>query len=82
MPQGPLLNPALLEALRCPRTQQPLHLANEEEHTRWKPLDEAADDFLVVQDGSTAYPIEDGFPILLLERALHHAVETHTPRSD
>jgi uncharacterized protein YbaR (Trm112 family) len=61
---------ALLELLRCPRTQQTLRLANPEEHAHWSGLDASAEGFLVTKDGTIAYPIDDGFPILLLERAL------------
>ena len=36
-------------------------------------MDESAEEFLVSDDGAIAYPIVDGFPILLLERALERS---------
>ena len=64
----------VIALLRCPKTKQPLHLANPEEVEVWSALaDGAAEGFLVTEDGNTAYPIEDGYPILLLERAIDRA---------
>lgn len=64
------LSKELLEQLRCPKTQQQLTLSTEEELSSWKDLDSTADQFLVSADGEFAYPIVDGYPILLLDRAL------------
>ena len=61
-----------LALLRCPRTKQPLHVADADEFTRWTTLDQKAEGFLVTEDGSVAYPIDDGFPVILLERALEY----------
>ncbi|MGY8688811.1 MAG: Trm112 family protein [Verrucomicrobiales bacterium] len=64
------LTPQALAIQRCPKTKQALHVATDEESTTWKTLDEDAEGFLVTKDGAIAYPIDDGYPILLLERAL------------
>ena len=44
----------LLEAARCPRTGQKLHLS---------------DGRLITEDGKLAYRVEDGIPVLLAEEA-------------
>ncbi len=51
----------LISALRCPITGQALKLASSED------LDAEAfpEGALLTEDGSHAYPIRDGFPILL-----------------
>ncbi len=64
------VSPNVLALLKCPRTKQALHLATPEEQEKWQALDDSAEGFLVSEDGSIAYPIDEGFPILLLERAL------------
>jgi len=33
--------------------------------------------FLVTEDEAIAYPVEDGYPILLLDRALKHPDDGH-----
>ncbi len=63
------IEPALLALLRCPRSGQVLHPADAAERSHWSQVSEA-EDFLVTEDGQRAYPIEDGFPILLLDRLL------------
>lgn len=65
-----LLTPEALALLRCPRTKQSFHVAGAEELEEWKALDDSAEGFLVTEDGHISYPIEDGFPIILAERAL------------
>jgi len=51
----------LISALRCPVTGQSLKLVSSSDLDTEK-FPEGA---LVTEDGSHAYPIEDGFPILL-----------------
>ena len=64
------LTPRALAILRCPKTKQSLHVATDEAAVLWRALDQNAEGFLVTEDGAIAYPIDDGYPILLLERAL------------
>ncbi len=66
------LSPELLAQLRCPESRQPLALADEATLAR---LREAAGDAelegaLIREDGTRAYPIRDGFPILLIAEAI------------
>lgn len=48
------IDPQLLELLRCPLTGSRLR---------------AEGDFLVAEVGGLAYPIRDGFPVMLVEEA-------------
>ncbi len=48
------LDPALLEILRCPLTRSRLSQQG---------------DWLVAEEGGLAYPIRDGFPVMLVEEA-------------
>ena len=50
----PSIDPQLLEILRCPLTG-----------SRLRP----EGDFLVAEVGGLAYPIRDGFPVMLMEEA-------------
>jgi|GEM_PF-1169930 len=59
---------ALLTVLRCPRTGQPLREPAPGERERFSNPD--SDAILVTRDGKWAYPVEDGFPILLKDKAL------------
>lgn len=66
----PLTN-ELLKRLRCPENGQSLHLADAE--SLGKIQAQAGDDIdagLIREDGQRAYPIRDGFPILLLDAAI------------
>ena len=57
----------LLDLLRCPRTGQPLVVADASILARTNPpLTEA----LVCVDRSFAYPVLDGIPVLLAEEAI------------
>ena len=49
--------------LRCPVTGQPLHFGTEED-LGWFNLEEAEGAW-VTADGNRAYPVRDGFPILV-----------------
>lgn len=61
----------VIALLRCPETEQSLHLADHEELAYINAQGgEALKMAFVVEDGSRAYPVDDGFPILLLERAI------------
>lgn len=63
------VSPDILALLVCPVTGQSLRMATEEELTGWT----AAEPFegaLVTLDGSRAYPIREGFPVLVAGEAL------------
>ncbi|MCB1095351.1 MAG: Trm112 family protein [Verrucomicrobiae bacterium] len=66
------LSASILSILRCPETRQSLLLASAEqiaamqEALPGKNIAEA----LVREDKQCAYPIDDGFPVLLLDRQL------------
>ena len=64
------LSPQSLAQLRCPKTHQALHLATDDEVLVRQRLEPETTQFLATEDGSIAYPVDDGYPILLLERAL------------
>ncbi|CAN5423439.1 hypothetical protein BH23VER1_BH23VER1_30800 [soil metagenome] len=62
-----ILSPELLNALRCPQSQQPLRLATADELARFPGAPEAG---LIREDGRLLYPVRDGFPVLLVDDAL------------
>ena len=74
------LTTGLLSVLRCPETKQPLALATQEQLPDLnvslaksdEPPVEAA---LINEDTSVAYPIDDGYPVLLLSRQIRLATE-------
>lgn len=63
------LSPEVVALLACPVTSQPLHFALESE---WAKL--ASELFpegaFLTQDGRLAYPVRDGFPVLLAAEAV------------
>ena len=48
------IDPELLDLLRCPLTGSRLR---------------AEGDFLIAEEGGLAYPVRDGFPVMLVEEA-------------
>ena len=58
LPADAKVDPDLLERLRCPLTRSPLRLETRPDG-----------DFLVAEIGGLAYPIRDGFPVMLMEEA-------------
>jgi uncharacterized protein YbaR (Trm112 family) len=53
-PTSAQLDPSLLEVLRCPLTRSKLRLEG---------------DFLIAEVGGLAYPVREGFPVMLVEEA-------------
>lgn len=63
------LSEEILALLVCPVTKKPLRLAGESESLAWTspgPFEAV----LVTDDGSHAYPIRDGFPVIVAGEAL------------
>jgi len=58
-----------LALLVCPATRQPLRLATEDELALWT-AEEPFEGALVTLDGTRAYPVRDGFPVLVASEAL------------
>ena len=68
------LSDEILALLVCPETKQRLRLATKEELTTWTspvPFEGA----LVTVDGSRAYPIREGFPVIIASEKLHAACQ-------
>jgi uncharacterized protein YbaR (Trm112 family) len=66
------LSAEVVSLLVCPTTGQPLHLASATEIRDWthpEPFEAA----FVTADGSIAYPVRGGFPVLVAAEALHRA---------
>ncbi|HRQ87410.1 MAG TPA: Trm112 family protein [Bacteroidia bacterium] len=59
----------ILDLLVCPETRLPLRLASPEELRDWT-AEESFESALVTTDGSRAYPVRDGFPVLVAAEAL------------
>lgn len=63
------LSDDILAMLVCPETRQPLHRASGEELAGWT-SPEPFEGALVTADGARAYPVRDGFPVLVAAEAL------------
>ncbi len=59
----------VLAMLVCPETKQPLRLASEDEVSQWT-AETTFEGALVAGDGSRAYPIRDGFPVIVISEQL------------
>lgn len=59
----PNLSEDVLKLLRCPVSGQPLHQASEEELTGYS--GDFTEGGFVTEDEQRAYPIRDGFPMLV-----------------
>lgn len=62
----------MIAGLRCPETRQPLSLATDAQLARILVRSRRADleGALIREDELRAYPIEDGFPVLLIDEAI------------
>lgn len=63
------ISPEVLSMLVCPETGLALHLATTDELSHWThetPFEGA----LLSEDGSKAYPVRNGFPVLIKAEAL------------
>jgi uncharacterized protein YbaR (Trm112 family) len=83
-PMTPPIDPALLDLLRCPETQQTLSeapadlidainrriQAGQVVTRSGQTVSEPIDGGLLRQDGAVLYPVRDDIPILLVEEAL------------
>ena len=66
---------SLLGILRCPETRQPLFLASSDQIAGIQDAlpGEIITGALVREDKLAAYPIDDGYPVLLLDRQLRRS---------
>lgn len=63
------LSPEVTALLVCPVTMQPLHFAIESERAKL-PSEHFPEGAFLTQDGRLAYPVRDGFPVLLAAEAV------------
>jgi len=63
------LSGEILALLVCPVTKKPLRLAAESESLVWTAA-EPFEGVLITDDGLQAYPIRDGFPVIVAGEAL------------
>jgi uncharacterized protein YbaR (Trm112 family) len=63
------LSPEMTALLACPVTHQPLHFAMESEWAKL-PREHFPEGAFLTQDGRRAYPVRDGFPVLLPAEAV------------
>lgn len=61
-----------LARLVCPETRQPMRLATGRELAHWS-ADTPFEAALVTLDGTRAYPVRHGFPVVVAAEALRHA---------
>jgi len=80
----PTVSPDLVEILICPESQQPVHLASEEELARTNAgirdgslrnrggdaVENELSEALVREDGKVLYPVDDGIPVMLVEESI------------
>lgn len=69
------LSEELLAMLVCPQIGQALRVARPEELADWT-ADGGFEGALIREDGRVAYPIRDGFPVLVEAEALIRKVDT------
>ena len=79
-----MIDPELLDILRCPETHQKVRLADAElldrvnqavqggglKNRSGEAVDEVLDSGLVREDGEVLYPIRDDIPVMLVDEAL------------
>ena len=79
-----MIDPELLDILRCPETHQKVRLADAElldrvnqavqggrlNNRSGEAVDEVLDSGLVREDGEVLYPIRDDIPVMLVDEAL------------
>lgn len=63
------LSDEILALLVCPVTKKSLRLATEAEAAGWTAT-EPFEGVLITEDNSCAYPIRDGFPVIVASEAL------------
>ncbi len=63
------LSQEILALLVCPVTKKPLHLATAEEAADWTAT-EPFEGVLVTADAAHAYPIREGFPLVVASETL------------
>ena len=62
------LNSGMVSLLVCPRTEQPLRMASDDEREKLRSQrGDETEDYLIRADQAVAYPIYDGTPHLLVE---------------
>ncbi len=78
------VKPDLVEILVCPETKQPVHLASGDELAKINARiaggdlrnrggsapEKAFDEALIREDGTVAYPVDDGIPVMLIEESI------------
>lgn len=62
------ISPEVRALLRCPLTNQTLRFISSEELTKHNA--DLPEGGWITEDGSRVYPIEDGFPILVVDKSI------------